>query len=179
MPDIIALGPRRVSDPPSPLPGTRPYAPCGKVLDHGSGAAEAARFRTSSAHLHPLRGARFPHFAGASGAGQAPSSRLPPDSPAAAFAAKILTGYYLREERAMATVSVTSKGQVTIPQEVRKATGMLPNCEVEFKIEGEKVIIRKAAKQPGRGERIVRRLRGSGDVKMSTDQIMALTREQR
>jgi AbrB family looped-hinge helix DNA binding protein len=71
---------------------------------------------------------------------------------------------------------ITSKGQVTIPLAIRRAAGMLPNSEVEFTIEGEKVIITKAARQPDRGERIVRHLRGSGDVKMSTDQIMALTR---
>ena len=74
---------------------------------------------------------------------------------------------------------ITSKGQVTIPLAVRKATGLLPNCEVEFTVEGQKVIMRKAARQPSRGERIVRRLRGSGNIKMRTDEIMALTRGER
>jgi AbrB family looped-hinge helix DNA binding protein len=71
---------------------------------------------------------------------------------------------------------ITSKGQVTIPLAVRQATGLLPNCEVEFEVKGKKVIMLKAAKRPDRGERIIRHLRGRGGVKMSTDEIMALTR---
>ena len=74
---------------------------------------------------------------------------------------------------------ITSKGQVTIPLAVRQATGLLPNCEVEFAVKGKKVILEKAARQPLRGERIVRSLRGRGSVKMSTDEIMALTRGER
>ena len=71
---------------------------------------------------------------------------------------------------------ITSKGQVTIPLEIRQATGLLPNCQVEFEVKGKKVIIRKAASQRLRGERIVRHLRGRGTIRMSTDEIMALTR---
>jgi AbrB family looped-hinge helix DNA binding protein len=74
---------------------------------------------------------------------------------------------------------ITSKGQVTIPLAVRRATGLLPNCEVEFAVKGKKVILEKSARQPLRGERIVRSLRGRGSVKMSTDEIMALTRGER
>jgi AbrB family looped-hinge helix DNA binding protein len=74
---------------------------------------------------------------------------------------------------------ITSKGQVTIPLAVRRATGLLPNCEVDFKVAGKKVILLKAARQPLRGERLIRRLRGRGSVKMSTDEIMALTRGER
>ena len=36
----------------------------------------------------------------------------------------------------MATVSVTSKGQVTIPKRVRQALGITPGSKVEFNIEG-------------------------------------------
>lgn len=71
---------------------------------------------------------------------------------------------------------ISSKGQVTIPLEVRHAAGLLPNCEVEFKVIGSKVIIRKAAGKLRRGESIVRHLRGRGSVKMSTGEILALTR---
>lgn len=70
---------------------------------------------------------------------------------------------------------ITSKGQVTIPLAVRQATGLLPNCEVEFEVKGKKLFLRKSAK-PLRGRRIVRHLRGRGSVKMSTDEIMSLTR---
>jgi AbrB family looped-hinge helix DNA binding protein len=73
-------------------------------------------------------------------------------------------------------VRITSKGQVTIPLEIRRATGLLPNSEVEFEIKRKSVIIRKAAKGPTRGDRIIQHLRGRGSVRMSTDEIMALTR---
>ena len=36
----------------------------------------------------------------------------------------------------MAAVSVTSKGQVTIPKRVRKALGITPGTKVEFEVEG-------------------------------------------
>jgi AbrB family looped-hinge helix DNA binding protein len=35
----------------------------------------------------------------------------------------------------MATVSVTSKGQVTIPKRVRRALGITPGSKVEFDVE--------------------------------------------
>ncbi len=71
---------------------------------------------------------------------------------------------------------ITSKGQVTIPLEVRRATGLLPNCDVEFEVRGKKVLIRKTGGGRLRGEAIVSHLRGRGSVRMSTDEIMALTR---
>jgi len=74
---------------------------------------------------------------------------------------------------------ITSKGQVTIPIDVRERAGLLPHTEVEFEFDGGDVRIRRASasRRPGRGDRLIARLRGSGDVAMTTDQIMALTRE--
>ncbi|HCV13530.1 MAG TPA: AbrB family transcriptional regulator, partial [Candidatus Accumulibacter sp.] len=37
---------------------------------------------------------------------------------------------------------ITSKGQVTIPQAIRQASGLLPHTEVEFVYENEQVILR-------------------------------------
>jgi AbrB family looped-hinge helix DNA binding protein len=77
---------------------------------------------------------------------------------------------------------ITSKGQVTIPQAVREAAGLLPNTEVEFRLEADAVRIVKvpATRRPGRGARAVERLRRSaGHVTLSTDEIMALTRAER
>ena len=71
---------------------------------------------------------------------------------------------------------ITSKGQVTIPQEVREKAGLLPHTEVEFHVQGENVILRKASGRSARGERILKALRGAGTVRMTTDEIMALTR---
>ncbi len=75
---------------------------------------------------------------------------------------------------------ITSKGQVTIPAAIREKAGLLPHTEVEFELDGDAVRIVRAQpsdRRKSRGERIVRRLRGRGTVqKMSTDEIMALTR---
>ena len=75
---------------------------------------------------------------------------------------------------------ITSKGQVTIPIEIREKAGLLPNTEVDFVF--ERGIVRlvkvKGAARGGRGVEVLRRLRGSGTIKMSTDEIMALTRDE-
>jgi AbrB family looped-hinge helix DNA binding protein len=73
---------------------------------------------------------------------------------------------------------ITAKGQVTIPIEIREKAGLLPDTEVEFEFDGRTVRIVKArtAKKTSRGDRLVRALRGKGDVGMTTDEIMALTR---
>ena len=74
---------------------------------------------------------------------------------------------------------ITSKGQVTIPAEIRERAGLLPQTEVEFEFDGKVVrIVRATARKgDGRGARLVAHLRGRGDVAMSTDAIMALTRD--
>jgi antitoxin PrlF len=72
---------------------------------------------------------------------------------------------------------ITSKGQVTIPMAIRVRAGLLPHTEVEFALQGDTVILRKV-KQPGRGRgaRLVEHMRGRGTVRMTTDEILALTR---
>jgi AbrB family looped-hinge helix DNA binding protein len=73
---------------------------------------------------------------------------------------------------------ITSKGQVTIPAEIREKAGLLPHTEVEFQFDGNAVrIVRpKTRGKDGRGARIVAHVRGRGDSTMTTDEIMALTR---
>ena len=72
---------------------------------------------------------------------------------------------------------LTTKGQVTIPQEIRDRLGLLPHCEVEFDVVGDSVRIRKARSKKTRGQLIIARLRGSAPKSgLTTDQIMALTR---
>lgn len=70
---------------------------------------------------------------------------------------------------------ITSKGQVTIPAEIREKAGLLPHTDVDFVYDGKVVKIVRT-KGTGRGTRLVERLRGRGDVNMTTDEIMALTR---
>jgi AbrB family looped-hinge helix DNA binding protein len=73
-------------------------------------------------------------------------------------------------------VRITSKGQVTIPAEIRERFGLLPDTEVDFVVDGEDVKVVRATRQT-RGDRVVRRLRGRAVSRMTTDEILALTRE--
>ena len=74
---------------------------------------------------------------------------------------------------------ITSKGQVTIPADIREKAGLLPETEVEFALERGRVVLRKIPGKSGRGHRLVEAMRGRGTVKMTTDEIMALTRGER
>jgi AbrB family looped-hinge helix DNA binding protein len=69
---------------------------------------------------------------------------------------------------------VTQKGQVTIPLRVRDALGIRAGTEVRFELDrdGARLIAGadRAAKQ-------VAAMRGAGDVTLSTDEILALTRK--
>jgi len=75
---------------------------------------------------------------------------------------------------------ITSKGQVTIPADIRARAGLMPNTEVTFEYDGTAVRIVPvvAARKPSRGAMLVAHLRrhGKGQGTMTTDEIMALTR---
>lgn len=75
-------------------------------------------------------------------------------------------------------MKITSKGQVTIPKEIREEFGLLPGTEVEFVPEGGEIRVRKVAGGRNRGDEIVDHLRraGGGKYKMTTEEIMRLTR---
>ena len=66
---------------------------------------------------------------------------------------------------------VTSKGQVTIPKKVREVLGIGPRSEVDFVEEDGRVYLVKKSK-----ENPYKSLLGSATIKMTTDEIMALTR---
>lgn len=74
---------------------------------------------------------------------------------------------------------ITSKGQVTIPAEIRERAGLLPHTEVRFEFDGKTVKIVKARPSPGagRGAIAVGGLRGKATAGLSTDEIMMLTRK--
>jgi antitoxin PrlF len=68
---------------------------------------------------------------------------------------------------------VTQKGQVTIPLEVRRALGIRPGSSVRFQLDGEGarlLVDRERAAQE------IARMRGAGDIDLSSDEILALTR---
>ena len=70
---------------------------------------------------------------------------------------------------------VTTKGQVTIPQHIREKLGITPATEVDFfEQKGRVYLVKRKGKTVA--NRRFRKLRGIGTVKMTTDEIMALTR---
>ncbi|MBW4602324.1 MAG: AbrB/MazE/SpoVT family DNA-binding domain-containing protein [Calothrix sp. FI2-JRJ7] len=74
-------------------------------------------------------------------------------------------------------MKITSEGQVTIPLEIRDKLGVIPNTEVEFEVIGDALYLKKAKLNPTAGERLIEMMRGKARVKMTTDEIMSLTRQ--
>ena len=73
---------------------------------------------------------------------------------------------------------ITSKGQVTIPQEIRKQCGLLPHTQVRFVVENGRVLIEKEPPTASRGQEGLQRLRRARPLRtrLSTDELLALTR---
>ena len=71
---------------------------------------------------------------------------------------------------------VTTKGQVTIPQHIRERLGIGPHSEVDFREEDDRVYVEKVTESASPKTSRFRRYRGVATVKMTTDEIMALTR---
>jgi AbrB family looped-hinge helix DNA binding protein len=73
---------------------------------------------------------------------------------------------------------ITTKGQVTIPLAMRQKLGLLPNTEVEFEIDRDAVRVKKAAvpRERDRGHALVEHMRGRGTRRITTEEIMKLTR---
>jgi AbrB family looped-hinge helix DNA binding protein len=74
-------------------------------------------------------------------------------------------------------VTVTRKGQVTIPKPVRDRLGISPGSKVDFEVADDgRAFLRRVGKrrlQPSRFER----MRGTATSGLTTDEIMTLTRE--
>ena len=73
-------------------------------------------------------------------------------------------------------MKVTRKGQVTIPQALREKYGIAFDSEVDFVEEGNKIVLKKR----GSRDRVlsrVRSARGFATIRMTTDEILRLTRK--
>ncbi len=71
---------------------------------------------------------------------------------------------------------VTTKGQVTIPQAVRRKLGIEPGSEVDFQLDGQGARLVRAKGTRGASARDARP-RGRGTTALSPKEIMSLTRE--
>ncbi|HUB53507.1 MAG TPA: AbrB/MazE/SpoVT family DNA-binding domain-containing protein [Terracidiphilus sp.] len=77
----------------------------------------------------------------------------------------------------MAT-TVTSKGQVTIPKDIREALKIAPGTKVVFELTGEgRAVLRKERSKEERPDRFDRAI-GAAEIKLgcSTDEYMAMVR---
>ena len=72
---------------------------------------------------------------------------------------------------------ITSKGQVTIPLDIREAMGFLPHTEVAFHQHKNKVYLMKVTTPSVRSKALLQTMKGKATVRMSTDAILALTRQ--
>jgi len=73
---------------------------------------------------------------------------------------------------------ITSKGQVTIPQEIREELGLHPNTEVEFTVEDGRAVLSPKQGALTRGQLLVQRLRQGPKMTMSSKELMALLRDE-
>ena len=74
---------------------------------------------------------------------------------------------------------ITSKGQVTIPQDIRERLGLLPNTEVEFAVERGVAVLRPKQGPTTRAQRIVDHLKAHGSkMRMSSKDLLALLRDE-
>lgn len=72
---------------------------------------------------------------------------------------------------------ITSKGKVTIPQEIREQCGLLPHTQVRFLVQDGRVLIEKESAEGSPGSEGLQRLRRARlRTRLSTDELLALTR---
>ena len=71
---------------------------------------------------------------------------------------------------------MNSKGQVTVPVDIREKLGLVPNDEIEFKVVKGGVLLRKSGRPSGRGRALIEHMRGRGTVRLTTDEVLRLTR---
>ncbi|WIY82732.1 AbrB/MazE/SpoVT family DNA-binding domain-containing protein [Propionimicrobium sp. PCR01-08-3] len=75
-------------------------------------------------------------------------------------------------------MKLNSKGQVTIPASLRHQYGFFEGDEVQVIADGSTLRIVRTAPELGRGDRLIEQMRGRATTKLSTDELMALLRDE-
>ncbi len=74
-------------------------------------------------------------------------------------------------------MKMNQKGQVTIPQDLRKRFGMTRDTEIVFEAVPEGLLLRTENKgRAGRLRRGIAKARGCADAELTTEAVMELTR---
>ena len=76
----------------------------------------------------------------------------------------------------MATTTLTSRGRITVPKEVRDFLGIGPGSKVMFQVTPMGEVVLRPVNAQVALPRSFASVRGSATVKMSTNEIMRLTR---
>ncbi len=76
------------------------------------------------------------------------------------------------------STTLTIKGQVTIPKQIREALGLTPGASVDFAVNDQgQVVIRRADEVKGRKADRFEAARGKADIRWRTKDLMALLRD--
>ena len=76
-------------------------------------------------------------------------------------------------------MKITVKGQITIPQRFREQFGLYPGAEIAFVADagGLRILpLRRGRRKAAPAESWLAKAAGSATTKLSTDQVMAMTR---
>lgn len=73
---------------------------------------------------------------------------------------------------------LNSKGQVTIPAQLRREHGLYEGDEVEVVDDGQGLRIVRVPDSQSRGRRVVARMRGRATTSLSTDELLELLRDE-
>ena len=80
------------------------------------------------------------------------------------------------EEATIPTLPTGSPSSRIRATPIRSPAAIGAGTEVVFEVDNDEIVVRKVSSGPTRGDQLAARLRGRGDVAMTTDEIIALTR---
>jgi AbrB family looped-hinge helix DNA binding protein len=75
-------------------------------------------------------------------------------------------------------MKINSKGQVTIPADLRERCGLHEGDEVDVLEDGGTLRIVRAQGSPTRGQRLTDRMRGRATTALSTDELLGLPHDE-
>ena len=76
-------------------------------------------------------------------------------------------------------MKITAKGQVTIPQPIRKSLGWKPHTKVDVRVQGDQVVLARTVERAASRRSFrawLKRAEGSATSGLTTDEIMRMTR---
>jgi AbrB family looped-hinge helix DNA binding protein len=68
------------------------------------------------------------------------------------------------------------RGRITVPKDARERLGLRAGAVLSWQVEGNRLVLTGGERSQLSGEKLVERMRGSATTRMSTDEILQLTR---